>query len=240
MRLINNMIKAIYKSIQNLKYINALTHSYSQSAEDIIIRRILNRMGVRKITYIDIGCNHPIELNNTYLAYKNGGQGVLADANPDLSKIISRKRKRDKFVNTGIAAKSTEKMIFYTLSYSVLSTFDKKLAEKIISNGKIKILNEQKVPVIGINDFLKIYFNKKTDFVSLDVEGFDAEIIHEWDFTKYKPAVFCVETISNPAEGKKQTKISDIIEVFKRENYIVYADTYINTIFVDKQKWLNR
>ena len=240
MNLIKKLANKASRYFHTLKYWNALSHSYSQSAEDIIIRRTLSKIGIKNVGYIDIGCNHPIDLNNTYLLYKTGGAGILADANPDLLKIISRTRRRDRFVNVGIDGASNNELVFYTLSNSALSTFDKEMVEKIISDGKVKILKKQKVPVIGINDFLEKYYQNETHFVSIDVEGFDTKILTAWDFKKYRPTIFCVETISHLAAGKKQTKVSEIFEIFDRENYIAFADTYINTIFVDKEKWFRR
>lgn len=229
------------KTIRNsLKHLNALSHSYAQSAEDVIIYRALSRMKIKNPAYLDIGCNHPVFLNNTYLLYKNGGKGILVDANPGLSKIIKRKRPEDIFINTGIADKTGADLNFYVLSNSALSTFDKNLAEKIVKSGNAEIVCEQKVPVIGINDFLKEHYSKKIDFVSLDIEGYDSKVIKAWDFNQYRPVMFCVETISNLAEGKKQSKAGQIFDVFEQENYIIFADTYVNTIFIDAQKWQNR
>jgi len=230
-------IKTIKKS---LKHLNASSHSYSQSAEDVIIYRALSRMGIKKPNYLDIGCNHPVFLNNTYLLYKNGGRGILVDANPALSKNIRKKRRKDIFINIGIADKTENDLTFYALSNTALSTFDKDLAEKIIGNGTVKIILEQKIPIIGINDFLEKHFSKEIHLVSLDIEGYDSKVTEEWDFGKYRPAMFCTETISNLAEGKKQTKVKQIFDVFEREKYIVLADTYVNTIFVDAEKWYNR
>jgi len=234
------MITELLRIVGNLRYINSLSHSYSQSAEDVIVNRTLNKMGISRANYLDIGCNHPIILNNTYLLYKQGGEGILVDANPNLAHKIRKLRKRDKFVNVGIDDKSNQSLNFYTLSDSALSTFDENMVSKIVQNGKIKILKEQKIPIIGINDFLNQYYCKNTHFVSLDVEGFDARILNSWDFKKFRPLIFCVETISHQASNHEQTKVIDILRIFNREGYITFADTFINTIFVDKNNWYNR
>ena len=52
--------------------------SYSISNVDLIINRIFSK--IDKGIYIDLGCNHPIKYNNTYLLYKRGWSGINIDS----------------------------------------------------------------------------------------------------------------------------------------------------------------
>ncbi|MDD1606885.1 MAG: FkbM family methyltransferase, partial [Methylococcaceae bacterium] len=74
------------------------------------------------------------------------------------------------------------------------------------------------------------------DFLSLDVEGLDLKILQSFNFVKWRPKVICVETItySEKCDGKK---IKDIEILLIEKGYFSYADTHINTIFVDKAIW---
>ena len=65
--------------IRNFKYI--FKKSYSQFNDDIFIKKFFKNKTVG--TYVDIGCHHPFKLNNTYLLYKKGWNGL----NIDLMKI---------------------------------------------------------------------------------------------------------------------------------------------------------
>jgi hypothetical protein len=71
------------------------------------------------------------------------------------------------------------------------------------------------------------------------VEGLDYEIIQSFNLIEWRPEVFCIETITYTEDNSEQ-KEYQIIEYMLEHGYMVYADTYINTIFVDKQKWKNR
>ncbi len=62
------------------------------------------------------------------------------------------------------------------------------------------------------------------------------QILQSLDFKEWRPAVICVETISY-APKKEQKKVDNIFKYLKNNNYRVYADTYINTIFVDNTRW---
>jgi hypothetical protein len=67
-------------------------------------------------------------------------------------------------------------------------------------------------------------------------EMFDEQIIRSIDFILYRPKVLCVETIEQNETGSFH-KNTALIEHMINQNYFVYADTYVNTIFVDKTIW---
>ena len=71
------------------------------------------------------------------------------------------------------------------------------------------------------------------------MEGLDYEIIKSYPFNKRKPAVICVETLTYTVDSS-EVKIDKLINLIKRSGYILYADTYINTIFIDKNIWEKR
>lgn len=74
------------------------------------------------------------------------------------------------------------------------------------------------------------------DFVSLDIEGMDLEIRQAWDFRLSRPAVFCIETLTNDADkqGRKRAEMTPLLESL---GDWLYADTYINSLDVDGQRW---
>ena len=73
--------------------------------------------------------------------------------------------------------------------------------------------------------------------MSLDVEGLDEMILKSINYEKSCPSVICVETISFSENGDG-VKNKPIIEFLESKGYLLFADTYINTIFVKKDKWI--
>ena len=63
----------IFKKIYYNKYSK---QSYSLSNVDLIVDRLFKNK--EKGIYIDVGCNHPIKYNNTYLLHKRGWVGINA------------------------------------------------------------------------------------------------------------------------------------------------------------------
>lgn len=215
--------------------------SYSQKGEDLIVGFLMKMLGISHPSYLDIGAYSPTHLSNTYFFYKAGSRGVCIEPNPELYREIKRKRKEDTCLNIGIGTSPKEtKSNYYVMSVKTLSTFSKEEAEYLDKSTNKKIEKVIEIPLLPINNILREYFkDRPLNFVSLDTEGYDYAILKSWDFRTYRPDVFCIETLTYN-EDKKERKLDEIINLMVENGYIVHADTYINTIFVDKQKWLNR
>ena len=189
-------------------------------------------------TYLDIGAHHPTKLSNTYFFYKKGARGVCVEPDPELHRRIRAKRKKDICLNVGVGNQNSE-ADFYIMSASSLNTFSKVEAERYQLGGKYSVVEKIMVPIIDVNELIEEYFDGYPNFVSLDVEGLDYEILNTFDFQRFRPEVFCIETLTFTVDNSER-KISEIIDLMKKNNYIVYGDTYINTIFVDSDVWSRR
>ena len=213
--------------------------SYAQCGEDLIVDFIFRSMKKPTPTYLDIGANHPTQINNTYHFYLKGSQGVCVEPDPFLSENIRRKRKRDVVLNIGIAADENANANFYIMTARTLSTFSEAEAERYVSYGNQKIEQVIQIPCQTVNAVMKQHFPNSVDYVSIDVEGKDLEILQSFDFATYRPTVFCLETLSY-TEDKSERKLSEIIDYMLAQDYLIYADTYINTIFVERTTWQQR
>lgn len=214
--------------------------SYSQCGEDIIIDHLLGAyLKIEKPSYLDIGAYHPFHYSNTAYFYKKGCHGVCVEPDPFLFEEIQKKRNKDICLNAGVASSTADFADFYILSSKTLNTFSKAEAERYESFGQQKIKKIIKIPLITINQIIEKYFPGCPDFISIDVEGLDLEIIKSFDFQKYRPAVFCIETLTY-AEDTSERKIFEIIHFMEEQNYILYGDTHINSIFVERKRWDKR
>jgi len=244
-------IKDILKNILSKETIHFLSEkkanlkkssrkTYSQCGEDIIMMNAFNEMGRKNITYVDIGTNEPKRGSNTFLFYKNGGKGICIEPNPSLFKKIKRVRKNDICLNMGITGENNRNsMIFYLLSTPVLSTFSKEQLKDCLDKG-FRIDKEIIIKTIGINAFFEEYFkDTKPDLVSIDTEGLDYEIVSSLDLKRFRPTIFCIETLTFDI-GVNGKKTENIINLMKNNDYFIYADTHLNTIFIDKNSYINK
>lgn len=220
-----------------------LPHSqliYAQSGEDIILSHLFFKMNISYPTYLDIGANHPSYISNTYFFYIRGCNGVCVEPNPNLYKKIKKIRPRDKVMNIGIGINEETMADFYLFPKYAdgLSTFSREEAEYwgetgMKQIGRIKYEKIIKVPLQTINTVITNNFEQTPDFISIDVEGLDLQILQSLDFDSHAPLVLCVETLSYD-QDQAEHKREDIISFVKNKGYEIYADTHVNTIFLRK------
>jgi FkbM family methyltransferase len=215
---------------------------YSQFGEDLKRSHFFYQLAIRNPTYLDIGANEPRYISNTYYFYQRGSAGVLIEPNPYLYKRLKSIRPNDIVLNTGIGLnEATEADFFIFPNYANgLSTFSEKEARHwenigMKGMGRIPIEKVIKMPLVNINTILEKYFNGKApNFISLDVEGLDLEILKSLNFNKFKPEIICVETLGYD-ENQLTFKINEIVEFMNFNGYEIYADTRVNTIFCRKE-----
>jgi FkbM family methyltransferase len=213
--------------------------SFAQCGEDLIIQYVFNSLGRDRIRYLDVGAHHPSYLSNTYYFYLRGQRGVCVEPDVSLLEAFRRDRPEDALLNIGIA--DTEGSAeFFVMSTPTLNTFSRQEAERFASYGKQKIERVEHVGIRNINNVIAEQFGDAApDLLSLDVEGLDLAILQSFDFGRYAPDVCCVETLSY-TEDRSERKLTEIIDLMLAQDYFVYADTFVNSIFVRRSTWRDR
>ena len=151
----------------------------------------------------------------------------------DLIKPFLKYRKRDVNLNIAISDKN-EKKQFYIMSAPTLNTFSKEEALKNEKTNNVKIVKTLTIECFSLEYILRKYNNNvMPDFLSLDVEGWELEILKSIDLNIYRPKVICVE--SYDVEGMKKIKRNDLINYIMIYKYSIYADTGMNTILIDSR-----
>ncbi|HLY70455.1 MAG TPA: FkbM family methyltransferase [Puia sp.] len=209
--------------------------SYSQCGEDMIVDYIFRLRGVHQPSYIDIGANHPFFLSNTAFFYEKGCRGINIEANPRQISLFQKYRNGDINLNFGVGPNESE-MDFYIMEDNTLSTFSKRECDFLITNGKT--LSEiKKVKLVTIENILEKYCNRMfPDFMSIDVEGMDFEIMEAIDYNKSFPKVVCIEAAEYSPVGAGSRK-KELIDFLVSKNYYEYANTNLNAIMVNKEFW---
>jgi FkbM family methyltransferase len=239
----SNFIKKAMQHFTNIgkeRLRNKPKKSFSQSGEDLIIDYIFtNYLRIHNPSYLDIGANHPTYLSNTYHFYKKGSRGVCVEPDKSLFLEIQKQRREDICLNVGVGFQLASKVPFYVMSEKTLNTFSSEVAERNQGYGYYKIQEVTEVDLLPIDEIISRNFSSCPNFISLDVEGLDFQILKSMDFIKFRPEVFCIETLTF-VQDKSERKLEEIIAFMQENGYFVYADTFINTIFVDNDTWHNR
>ena len=217
------------------------TNIWSQCGEDKITAFALTAMGkCDNYRYLDIGAHHPYYLSNTSYFYSKKGSGVLIEPDPELAGYLAKMRPRDVVLNIGIKDKNEQsnQLKFYIMDVKTLNTFSEDEVHNYEMQGH-KVIGTKNIDVVEVNTILEQHFKTGIDLLSVDVEGFDYEVIRSINFSICRPKVIVAETISYAKSGEPK-KDERIMEFLKNNNYLMFADTYVNTIFVDKDPWINR
>lgn len=209
--------------------------SYSQCGEDLILDFLLTGLRISQPTYMDIGAHHPYYLSNTALLHQKGARGINIEPHPQLFRRFLNARKKDTNLNIGVGASAAE-LDFYIMAIPTLCTFSKSEADAYVAQG-IALERVQKVKVQPIDEILKTYNAGKFPHVlSLDVEGLDEEILRSINYEEAYPLIICVESISYSTFGSG-VRQEGLISFLLSKGYIIYAETYINTIFIMEKDW---
>jgi Methyltransferase FkbM domain len=235
------MLELVKKAIKRVVFnfikppIHYERNCYSQAGEDVIVNFLFEGKKIRTPSYLELGVFLPDWHSNTYLFYQKGSRGVLVEADETLIPNIAIVRPLDKLLNIGVGIKDDEFANFYIFDDPALNTFSKDEADSREKYGTHKIMKVSVLPLRSINAIISENFSSYPDYLSIDLEGLDFSILKTLDFEKYPIPVICVETCRY-SENYIKTKNKEIINFMSLNDYFVYGDTYINTIFVNN-KW---
>jgi len=206
-----NFLKKIY-------YERYTKKSYSLSNVDLIINYLFKN--INKGVYIDVGCNHPIKFNNTYLLYKRGWSGINIDSDFDSIKLFNKFRSNDFNVRNIVSNDESVKKLYYYHKRSALNTLSKDLVDSRASKPS-KIIEEKSVTLNKIIEDSP-YHNSKINLLSVDIENHEYEALKNFNFLKYKVDVLVVEsTDTNLKKLEMYNQSIDFITKSKVYNLIV-------------------
>ena len=232
-------IKTGFNLIFNNKFSDNAESTFSSTGEDVIINFILSVLRVNKPSYIDIGAYDPYKLSNTALFYFKGRNGINIEPNPVGFKKLQKYRPRDINLNIGISNKKGI-LTYYVMDADTLNTFSEEEAKKNVEKWGKKIIRTMDIPVDSIDSVIEKYSNNiYPDFMNIDAEGVEMDILSKIDFARSKPKVICLETIEY-AETGVQKSITETADFLIAKGYFAFANTHINTILVDENLWKNR
>lgn len=204
--------------------------SYSQEGEDIVLRRFLDE--ATPGFYVDVGCHHPYRFSNTYYYYRRGWCGINIDADPSLIDEFNKRRPRD--INLAVGVGTKDHLTFYVFNERAINTFDAKLAKERSKINGYKIIEEKTIEVIPLREILERHLPKdqSIDFMSVDVEGKDLEVIKSNDWKKFRPKFILVECLDIPS--LKKIGSSQMAKFLADKGYAPIAKTLFTVIFEDE------
>jgi FkbM family methyltransferase len=162
--------------------------SHAQNLEDVLLSRVFPHDDG---FYIDVGANDPEYHSVTKLLYDRGWSGINIEPMPAMCARLRDARQRDVTLNVGLASREAELTFFETPTIHGWSTFSPALAASYRERG-IEV-TERPVPVTTLALVCERWAARPIDFLKIDVEGFEREVLAGGDWARWRPRVVLVE-----------------------------------------------
>ena len=201
--------------------------SYSQEGEDMVLRRIFKNKS--KGFYVDIGAHHPKRFSNTYYFYKLGWRGINIDATPGVMRAFNKIRPADINIEAPISSKR-QTLTFYMFNEPALNGFSKLLSEQRNNTSQAyNITRTIDLDTFTLSEVLAKHLpeGQLIDFMSIDVEGLDLDVLLSNDWSRFRPKVVLVEILNGTLEELLNHEITKLL---KSEGYWILSKT-MNTVF---------
>src|ERR1044071_6951153 len=166
--------------------------SYAQRFEDFHLWRALG--DVPNGFYVDIGAGHPVYDNVSFAFYLAGWRGVCVEPNPALATLARAVRPRDLLHEGLCGAAAGEATLYLQREFHGLSTTiaeHAQAAEKEVNRSADAVT----LPMTTLAALCEQHAPASFEFLKIDVEGAEADVLRGADFSRFRPKVIVVEAI---------------------------------------------
>jgi FkbM family methyltransferase len=163
--------------------------SYAQNMEDYHLS--LAFAGQERGTYIDVGGGHPIAGSVSFWFYERGWEGVVVEPQAELVRLHERLRPCDNTLQVLIGADEKEKDFY---AFGRLHGLSTTVAEHAKAAGAE--FQTLRLPSITLAELCRSQRLDKIDFLKIDVEGAEADVIAGGDWDNFRPGIVLVESIA--------------------------------------------
>lgn len=204
--------------------LRALNFGFGQYGEDLAVQRWARILEIEDGLYVDACAYDPIHTSNTLLLYKAGWRGVNIDMNAE--RIAKFEKARPDDHNTAAALSDSE-------GQATMLSFPIGATDRLTTNGESKQsyasekpIREEKVKTTTLNAVLEgcPFEVSRIDYLNIDAEGHDLQILCGLDLKQYRPAIITIEAWESEDE---------IIDYLSQNEYALREKLYLTLLFVD-------
>jgi FkbM family methyltransferase len=163
--------------------------SYAQNAEDVVLRRLFPP-GYQGL-YIDVGANNPLEETVTRHFYEEGWHGINIEPGGTFHQLVAH-RPRDVNLNLGLSNMVGAKTFHEFIDHPGFSTYCDAEARVHCREHGYRCV-ERSVPVTTLKAVCDAHVHRPIDFISIDVEGHERQVLEGGDWERFRPVAVVIE-----------------------------------------------
>ena len=215
----NKLFYYFYKHLKIYRNKKPSIH-YGEFGEDIFINRIFKDIKIGR--YVDVGCYHPFKGSLTAQLYKKGWNGINIDLSKSSIDLFNIVRKKDINLNLAISDFDGETNYYENSPINQQNS----LIKDNDNQKKIKIQCKRLSSIL-----LENHYNS-FEYLNIDVEGSEQNVINGIDLGKYRPILI---TIENNNLHLKDYIDSEIYNILIKNNYTFINKTGVTNFFLKNE-----
>lgn len=214
--IINNKFFYFFYKIIKISRKHRKDYYYGEYGEDVLVKNFFRKKN--NGFYLDVGCYHPIRGSLTYFLHKKGWKGMNIDISKVSIDLFNISRPNDTNINCAASNKNA-KINYHEVGPINQANFISKKNEntkKIINSFTIKyLLKKNKI--------------KKINYLNIDCEGHDLNVLLGIDFKVTKPELI---TIEEDHYNIKKLLNDKIFKFLSKKNYILMSRYFMTSFYV--------
>jgi FkbM family methyltransferase len=166
--------------------------SYAQNLEDYVLWRALGDKADG--FYIDVGGGPPVADNVSCWFYLQGWRGLVVEPQENLARDYAFVRPRDS-VFCGVAGAQLGEVEFHIVDR--LHGFSSMRADAVALASQYGASHRTKrVAMSTLNELIAREGVREIDFLKIDVEGAEADVLAGLDLSLHRPRALCIEAVA--------------------------------------------
>lgn len=208
--------------------------SFSLNALDLKLRKYIKK---RNGFFVEVGANDGItQSNSLLLEQKYGWTGLLIEAVPELSKKCAQNRPNCIVENCALVSEGYKEKTIQMHYCNLMSFISNDIVdeEEHLQKGRRFLKNDDgdyliDVPVATLSSVLDKHNIQQIDLFSLDVEGYEIEVLKGMDFSRHLPKYLLIEV-------RDKINIEEIISAYYMQKAILQSNEDYADILYKRRK----
>jgi FkbM family methyltransferase len=163
--------------------------SYAQYGEDVVLDRVFGEQPTG--FYVDIGAGDPVVDSVTQHFYLKGWIGINVEPSVEPFERLARARARDINLNLAVSDREGVQLFYHLPLKPGLSTFNSELAAMYRAEGDSLV--EKRIRTVPLRRICQTHIRQAIDFMKIDVEGHEREVLIGTDWRRWRPRVLVIE-----------------------------------------------